>query len=72
MVEPGGDPDLIEEPLTAEDGREILAQHLEGNVPVVLGIPREIYRGHAAPADLALDAVAFSQRCLEPDGSAAH
>ena len=58
MIEAGGDADLGEEPLGAEDGTELGAQHLHRHGAVVLEVLREIDRGHPALAQLAVEAVA--------------
>ena len=46
----------LEEPLGAERGGQLRAQHLEGDRPVVPEVVGEVDRGHAAAAQLALDA----------------
>jgi len=61
MPEPGGDPDLLEEPLRAERGGELGAQDLEGDGTIVAEIVCQVDRGHAAASELALDAVAIGQ-----------
>ena len=61
MVEPGGDGDLPEKPLGTERGRDLGSQHLERDGPVMLQIVGQMDRGHAAPTQLPLDAVATSQ-----------
>ena len=59
--------DFPEEPLRAEErSREFGVKHLERHRPVVSEIAREIDRGHATTADLALKRVAIGQRRLEP------
>ena len=68
VVEPGGDLDLGEEPLGAEDGAELGAQDLERDFAIVLEVGGEVDRGHAAGAELALDAVAFFQGVGEAGG----
>ena len=50
-----------EEALGAERGGELGAQDLDGDVAIVLEVVREIDGGHAARAELALDAVAVGQ-----------
>ena len=54
--------DLAEEPLAAERGAELGVQDLDGDVAVVPEVVREVDRGHAAGAELALDAVAVGER----------
>ena len=53
--------DLGEEPLGAECRGEIGVQHLDRDLAVVLEVVREVDRGHAARAELALDAVAVGE-----------
>src|SRR2546430_15948849 len=50
--------DLAQEPLGAEDGGKLRAEHLERDGAVVLEIASQIARGHPAAAELALDRVA--------------
>ena len=57
--------DLGEEPIGADDGRELGAKHLHRNTPVVLEIVREIDGGHPTGAELALESVTIGQRCDE-------
>ena len=54
-------PDLAQEPLAAERRAEVGMQHLDGDVAIVLEVVREIDGGHAAGAELALDAVAVGE-----------
>ena len=51
-----------QEPLDAEDGAELGAEDLEGDLAVVLEVGGEEDRRHAAGAELALDAVALLER----------
>ena len=59
MLQIRGGLDLLEESLGAEDGREFGAEDLEGDLAVVAEVVREIHRGHAALAQLAVEAVAI-------------
>ena len=43
-----GDADLLEEPLGADGGGELLAQHLDRDAAVVPQVAREVHGGHAA------------------------
>jgi hypothetical protein len=61
MVEARCKPDFPEEPLRTECGRDFRLQDLERNQSVVSHIVREVHGGHAASAQLTLDAVAVSQ-----------
>ena len=81
MIEPSTDADLPQESLGAERGGDLGVHHLERHVAVVAEIVREIDRGHAAAAELALDRVAAGQlrpeavrdvRHREPAISASH
>ena len=58
MVELGGDRDLAQEPLGAERVGEFGVEDLDRHGAVVLEVVREVDGGHAAVAELALDAVA--------------
>ena len=48
----------MQEARTADRGGQILPQHLDGDFPVVLEVLGQIDRGHAAGAELAIDAIA--------------
>ena len=61
MLQPGGDLDLEQESLRADGGGELGVEHLEGDRPVVAEIVSQVDRGHAATAQLALEAVAIGQ-----------
>ena len=61
MLQPGGEHDLAEEPVAAERGRQLRAQHLERDRAVVAEVPREPDGGHATVPELALDGVAATQ-----------
>src|SRR5260370_32947456 len=58
MGEPRGDVDFPQEPLGAQRGSQLRMEHLDRDVAVVLRFGGEIYGRHAAPSELALDAVA--------------
>ncbi len=61
VLQVGDGLDLTQEPLGADDGRELGAQHLDGDLAVVLEVVGEVDGGHAALAELALDRVAVGQ-----------
>ena len=61
VLQVGGGLDLAEEPLGADHGGEFRPQHLDRHLAVVLEVLRQVDRGHAAGAELALDAVAVGQ-----------
>ncbi len=65
MLKPGGELDLALEPLGAERGGELGVQHLERHRAVVPEVVGEVHRGHAAPAELALDPVSPGQMRLQ-------
>ena len=68
MLEPGGELDLAQEPLGAQRRGELGVQHLERDGAVVPQVVREVDRGHAAAAELALELVAVRECCRE-DGA---
>ena len=61
MVQACRDLDLPEEPVGTEDLGKFGRQDLDGYLAPVLHVFRGVHRGHAAPAQLALDAVAGAQ-----------
>jgi len=61
VVEPGGEPDLPDEPLGAQRVRQLGMEDLQGDRTVVPEIAGEIDRGHAATAELALEHVAVTE-----------
>ena len=65
MLQPGGELDLALEALGAERGGELGMQHLERDRAVVLEVLGEVDRGHAAAAELALEAVAIGEGRLQ-------
>ena len=58
MVEPGGDLDLGQEALGAEDHAQLGAEDLEGHLAVMLHVVGQVDGGHAALAHLPLEPVA--------------
>ena len=61
MVEPGGDLDLGQEAIGAQDGAELGPEHLERHLALVLEIVGQIDRRHPSLAQLPLDAVAIGE-----------
>src|SRR5712691_8231576 len=57
--------DLAQEPLGAEDGGKLGAEHLDRDQAVVLHIASEIDRGHPAAAEFARDCVAAGEGGLQ-------
>ena len=65
MLEIGGELDLGQEPLGPDDGGQLGAEDLEGDLAVVAEVLGQVDGGHAAGADLPLDPVAVGQGELE-------
>ena len=72
MLQPRRGADFAQEAVAAEGRAEIRMQHLDRDITIVLEIMREIYRGHATLAELALDAVAVGQRGVQPNSDVGH
>ena len=66
MLEVGGDLDLGEEAVAADDGGELGVEDLDGDLAAVLQVLGEVDGGHAALAQLALETIAVGQGSLEP------
>jgi hypothetical protein len=64
--------DLGEEPLSADDRRELGLEHLERDASLVLQIVSEIDRRHTPFAELTLDAIATFQGCVQPSDRIGH
>ena len=65
MLQVGGDLDFLEESLRAERRRELRLEHLERDLSVVSEVVSHIHGGHAALAELSLDAVAVGECSLQ-------
>ena len=65
VLEPGGDADLAGEPLGAQGGGELGAEHLDRDLAIVLEVISQEHGRHAALAELALDAVGGAESLLE-------
>ena len=65
MMQPGGDLDLGEKAIGAEDGAELRAQNLDRDFTVVAEVARQIDHRHAALADATLDLVASGEGGVE-------
>ena len=63
--ESGGELDLAEEPVGADRGREVRPEDLQGDLAVVAEVLGEEHDGHAALAELALEAVAAGETAFE-------
>ncbi len=62
VLEPSGEQDFSLEALGAEHGGEFAVEHFERHRAVVLQVVGEVDRGHAAAAQLSLEAVVIGQR----------
>jgi hypothetical protein len=62
VVEPRGELDLTEKPVSAEHRGQLRAQDFEGDVPVKLEVVCEVDGGHAALTQLTVEAVAIGER----------
>ena len=61
VLQAGGELDLGQEPITADNGGELRVQHLDGDLATVLEVLRQVDGGHAALAEFALEAVAVTE-----------
>jgi hypothetical protein len=68
VLEIGGDLDLFGEAVGADDGGELGAEHLEGDLAVVLQVVGQVNGCHAAVAEFALDTVAVGEGRSETGG----
>ena len=66
MLQIGRELDLGQEPLGADHGGELGAQHLERHAAIVADVLRQVDGRHAAGADLTVQAIAVRQGGLEP------
>jgi hypothetical protein len=53
--------DLLDEPLGAEDRRQLGPQHLDRDLPVVLQVLGQIHRRHPTLAEVTFEAIAVGQ-----------
>jgi hypothetical protein len=65
MLQAGGELDLTQETIGAEGLGQLRMEHLERHGTFVAEIVRQVHHGHAATAELALDAVAVCQSRLK-------
>ena len=61
MLQRRGGLDFLDEPVGAEHGGEFGLQDLDRDLAIVLEVLGEVHRGHAARAQLALEAVAVGE-----------
>ena len=72
VLEAGGGLDLGEEAVAADDGAQFGMEDLDGDLTGVLEVLGEVDGGHAALAELALEAVAVGERRSEASQRIAH
>ena len=72
MLQVGGDLDLGEEAVAADDGGELGVQDLDGDLAAVLQVFGEVDGGHPALAQLALEAIAVGEGGGEAGGRYGH
>lgn len=65
MLELRGNLDLAQEPRCPDRHRQVFPQHLDGDLPPVLQIVREINGRHTAGTKFALDAITIGQRIAQ-------
>ncbi len=65
VVQLGGDLDLAQESLGAERLGDITPQHLDGYLPPVPDVLRQVHRGHPAGPEFTLDGVAVGEGLAE-------
>ena len=65
MLEPGGELDLAEEAIGAQHGRELGVEDLQGDQTVMLDVPGQVHRRHAAAAELPLEDIAVAEGVFE-------
>ena len=68
MIEPRADPDLIEEPVGAEQRAKLRAEDLDSDVAIVLRVVGEKDGRHAASAEQPDDLVSTAEHRLESTG----
>jgi len=63
-----GNANFREEPLGADGGREVFAQHLDRDAAIVLEVAGDVHRCHSSAPDFAVDCVALRERVRESAG----
>ena len=66
VIEPGHDLDFAKKPIGCDCRCHGRHEHFHGHGPSVPHVGRQIHRGHAAAADLALNHVAATKRLVQP------
>ena len=62
MRQVGGDPDLAQEPLATQRGRQVGAQHLHRHLALVAHVVGQVDGSHATVTEFAFDFVAPGER----------
>src|SRR5688572_9747529 len=65
MVQPRGELDLAQEPVSTERVAQRGVEHLECYTTFVLDVVGEVYRRHSAAAQLSVDCIARRKRSLQ-------
>src|SRR5262249_39293646 len=65
MIESRREPNLLKKPLAPERFGEIGAENLDGDIAIVAKIAGQVNGGHAARAELSLEAIATRECCRE-------
>ncbi len=65
MLQLRGDPDLAEKSLGADRGGDLGIEHLDGDLPLVAAVAREVDERHAPATDFPLHDVAVAQDLLD-------
>src|SRR5690242_3469531 len=66
VLQAGGGGDLLDEPLGAQNGRQIGTEDFDRDLPPMTQVLGEVDGGHAAMAELTLDPIAVGQPGPEP------
>jgi hypothetical protein len=61
VLQAGGDPDLLEKPLRADEPGELVPDNFEGDRTSVPEVLHQVDHGHAATAQLALEPIPLGQ-----------
>jgi hypothetical protein len=72
MTQFRGQLDLAQEAVAADAGGDVITQHLDGHVAIVLAIVREVHRRHAAGAEFPVESVALREGAGQPFSDVAH
>jgi hypothetical protein len=65
MLQLGRYPDLAEKAFGADRGGDLRIEHLDGDLPLVAAVARQVYERHAPATDFPLHDVAVAQDLLD-------